>query len=78
MIKWYGEHNKYLKYTNNIMIDSRCFNKYYNYKKQKCYGTCSKCREKYFKEISDSKMNYTIMYYKCLPVHEDNEYLFKK
>jgi len=75
IIKLYGKHNDYRKYTNNIMVDSRCFNKYYNYKKTKYYGACEKCRKKYFKDIISSKMNNTKMYYKKLPYHEDNEYL---
>lgn len=78
IIKWYDNHNKYVKYTNNIMADSRCFSKYYKYKEQRSHGACEKCRKKYFKEISKSKMCDTEMQYKYLYVHEDNKYLFQK
>ncbi len=71
IIKWYN-HNDYVKYTYNIIQDTRTFNKYYKYKKHNKYGLCQKCREKYITDINSSHANDLIFEYKNLPVHKDN------
>lgn len=58
VIKYYSNlHNKCVKYSNNIIIDDRKYNKYYKYKKQlKDWNPCEKCMNKYIKDISFEKM----------------------
>ncbi len=77
MIKWYGKHNKYVKYTDNILIDNRRYNK------SSCDDSlyrrpCKYCWQKYKNELVNSTMNITGFEYRHLPVHEDNVYLLKR
>jgi len=75
IVKWYN-HNTYVKYTYNIMQDTRTFSKYYKYKKT-LWGPCVKCREKYRHILSCSNINNTPFQYKNLKVHYDNKEFFE-